>query len=81
MIYSKTIEEHEVHIKKALDKLKEQNKCKFYYSQIKFLGYAIGEGGIKTDLDKIESVKNWTIPDTTAGYEFHRSHGFLQRVY
>lgn len=70
LIYSKTIEKHEVHIKKVLDKLREhklvakQNKCEFYYSQIKFLGYVIGEGGIKTDPDKIESVKNWTIPKT-----------------
>ncbi|GME75744.1 unnamed protein product [[Candida] boidinii] len=70
LIYSDTTKEHEDHIIQVLKKLREhklvakQSKCEFFYSQIKFLGYVIGEGGIQTDPEKIESVKNWTIPKT-----------------
>lgn len=70
LIYSDTIEEHENHIVQVLKELRKnklvakQSKCEFFYSQIKFLGYVIGEGSIKTDPEKIESVKNWTIPKT-----------------
>ncbi|OWB76130.1 hypothetical protein B5S32_g280 [[Candida] boidinii] len=70
LIYSDTIEQHEDHVVQVLQKLREhklvakQSKCEFFYSQIRFLGYVIGESGIQTDPDKIEAVKNWTIPKT-----------------
>ncbi|GMG38844.1 unnamed protein product [[Candida] boidinii] len=70
LIYSNTVKEHDEHIAKVLQNLREnkliakQSKCEFYYSQIKFLGYVIGEGYIQTDPDKITAVKNWTVPKT-----------------
>lgn len=40
------------------------NKSKFCVRKVKYLGYIIGDGGISTDPEKIESIINWPTPKT-----------------
>ncbi|GJR33022.1 putative reverse transcriptase domain-containing protein [Tanacetum coccineum] len=65
LIYSKTREEHEVHLGLVLELLKEErlyakfSKCKFWLREVQFLGHVINGDGIHVDPSKIEIVKNW----------------------
>src|SRR5579862_411424 len=70
LIYSKTFEEHLVHIEKVLRKLKEVNlmmklkKCDWCKQEIQFLGHVVGKGGLRQDQSKIEKIKNLKVPTT-----------------
>ncbi|GJV35067.1 putative reverse transcriptase domain-containing protein [Tanacetum coccineum] len=70
LIYSKTREEHEVHLKLVLELLKEEklyakfSKCEFWLREVQFLGHVINEDGIHVDPSKIEAIKNWEAPRT-----------------
>lgn len=70
VIYSNSVKEHQEHVKKVLQLLKENQlvaklkKCAFFYEQISFLGFVIGNGKVKTDPGKIEKVKDWPTPKT-----------------
>ncbi|WVZ52451.1 hypothetical protein U9M48_003506 [Paspalum notatum var. saurae] len=52
LIYSKTEEEHEVHLRLVLQRLREhklyakRKKCEFWIDEVPFLGYIISKGGI-----------------------------------
>ena len=68
LIYSNTLEEHQVHVYKVLEALRQQGvllkpeKCEFHTQSTKYLGLIIESGGIKMDPKKIETIKNWAIP-------------------
>ena len=69
LIYSKNEEEHEEHLRIALQLLREHNKlfaklskCDFYKDKIHYLGHIISEGGIFVDPKKIEAIMNWPNP-------------------
>ena len=68
IIFSKSIEEHFVHIQKVLDLLREGGmkikipKCTFLKLMVKYLGHIISEIGIQPDPQKVESIKNYPIP-------------------
>ncbi|GKC81781.1 putative reverse transcriptase domain-containing protein, partial [Tanacetum coccineum] len=68
LIYSKTKEDHEVHLKLVLELLKKErlyakfSKCEFWLQEVHFLGYVVNHNGIHVDLSKIEAVKNWKAP-------------------
>ncbi|GJS56840.1 putative reverse transcriptase domain-containing protein [Tanacetum coccineum] len=70
LIYSKSEEEHEVHLKTILDILKKEklyakfSKCEFWLQEIQFLGHVVNRDGIYVDLSKVESVKNWMTPES-----------------
>ncbi|GJR71136.1 putative reverse transcriptase domain-containing protein [Tanacetum coccineum] len=65
LIYSKSEEEHEVHLKTILDLLKKEklyakfSKCEFWLKEVQFLGHVVNHDGIHVDPSKVESVKNW----------------------
>ncbi|GJZ98811.1 putative reverse transcriptase domain-containing protein [Tanacetum coccineum] len=69
-IYSKTREEHEVHLGLVLEFLKKEklyakfSKCEFWLREVQFLGHVINGNGIHVDPSKIEAVKNWEAPRT-----------------
>ncbi|XP_066168780.1 uncharacterized protein [Oryza sativa Japonica Group] len=54
-------EEHEEHLRLALEKLREHqlyakfSKCEFWLSEVKFLGHAISAGGVAVDPSNVES--------------------------
>ncbi|GJZ88381.1 reverse transcriptase domain-containing protein [Tanacetum coccineum] len=70
LIYSKTQEEHEVHLGLVLELLKKEklyakfSKCKFWLREVQFLRHVINGDGIHVDHSKIEAVKNWKAPRT-----------------
>nr|CAH66749.1 H0409D10.7 [Oryza sativa] len=72
LIYSKTKEEHEEHLRLALEKLREHqlyakfSKCEFWLSEVKFLGHVISSGGVAVDPSNVESVLNWKQPKTVS---------------
>ncbi|GJZ20178.1 reverse transcriptase domain-containing protein [Tanacetum coccineum] len=71
LIYSKSKEEHEVHLKTILDLLKKEklyakfSKCEFWLQEVQFLGHVVNRDGIHVDPSKVESVKNWKTPESS----------------
>ncbi|GKC11506.1 putative reverse transcriptase domain-containing protein, partial [Tanacetum coccineum] len=65
LIYSKSKEEHEEHLKLILELLKKEelyakfSKCDFWLSKVQFLGHVIDSEGVHVDPTKIESIKDW----------------------
>ncbi|GJS05306.1 putative reverse transcriptase domain-containing protein [Tanacetum coccineum] len=70
LIYSKTKEEHDAHLRLILELLKKEelyakfSKCDFWLSKVQFLGHVIDSEGIHVDPVKIESIKDWESPKT-----------------
>ncbi|GJT96843.1 putative reverse transcriptase domain-containing protein [Tanacetum coccineum] len=70
LIYSKSKEEHEVHLKLILELLEKEKlfgkflKCKFWLQEVHFLGHVVNIEVIHVDPNKIEAVKNWKPPKT-----------------
>ncbi|GKC57582.1 putative reverse transcriptase domain-containing protein, partial [Tanacetum coccineum] len=72
LIYSKSKEDHEVHVRLVLDLLKKGrlfakfSKCEFWLQEVYFLGHVVNNNGIHVDPSKIESVKNWKALKTSS---------------
>ncbi|GKA59062.1 putative reverse transcriptase domain-containing protein [Tanacetum coccineum] len=70
LIYSKSKEEHEVHLKLILELLEKEklfgkfSKYEFWLQEVCFLGHVVNSEGIHVDPSKIEAVKNWKPPKT-----------------
>ncbi len=70
LIYSKTPEDHEQHLRIALQTLREHKlyakyeKCDFWLKEVKFLGHVVTGEGIKVDPSKVEAVLEWNQPTT-----------------
>ena len=68
LIYYKNEEEHEEHLRLALQLLREHRlyaklrKCDFYRDRVQNLGHIISKEGISMDPEKIESIMNWLTP-------------------
>jgi hypothetical protein len=93
LIYSKSEEEHEHHLRMVLQVLREHqmyaklSKCSFYHKQIHYLGHIISKDGIAVDLEKIEAIREWSAPKNVievrsfmglAGYYRRFIGGFLK---
>ncbi|XP_072089499.1 uncharacterized protein [Arachis hypogaea] len=70
LVYSKTVKEHEEHLRIVLQILKERklyaklSKCEFWKEEVKFLGHVVSKGGIDVDPSKVETVMEWERPTT-----------------
>ncbi|GJU27559.1 putative reverse transcriptase domain-containing protein [Tanacetum coccineum] len=70
LIYSKTREEHEMHLGLVLELLKKEkmyakfSKYEFWLREVQFLRHVINGDGIHVDSSKIEAVNNWEAPRT-----------------
>ncbi|WVZ49150.1 hypothetical protein U9M48_000527 [Paspalum notatum var. saurae] len=68
LIYSKTEEEHEEHLRLVLRKPRDHklyaklSKCEFWLDQVPFLGHIVSKGGIMVDPSKIGGVMDWKVP-------------------
>jgi hypothetical protein len=68
LIYSKSEEEHEHHLRLVLQVLREHqlyaklSKCSFYQKKIHYLGHNNLVRGIEVDLEKIEAIRGWPTP-------------------
>jgi hypothetical protein len=65
LVYSRSEEEHEEHLRLALQKLQENrlyaklSKCEFWMKQVAFLAHVISKGGISMDPSKVQDVLSW----------------------
>ncbi|KAL0561626.1 hypothetical protein IC582_002066 [Cucumis melo] len=72
LIYSKTEAEHEEHLRKVLQTLRDNklyakfSKCEFWLKQVSFLGHVVSKAGVSVDPAKIEAVTGWTRPSTVS---------------
>ncbi|GJR87813.1 putative reverse transcriptase domain-containing protein [Tanacetum coccineum] len=70
LIYSKTKEDHEVHLKLVLELLKKErlyakfSMWEFWLQEVHFLVHVVNLNGIHMDPSKIEAVNNWKAPTT-----------------
>ena len=68
LIYSKTEEEHEDHLRIVLQALREHqlyakfSKCEFWHTEVKFLGHVVSASGVSMDPEKVELVMSWERP-------------------
>jgi hypothetical protein len=64
LVFSKTEEEHEKHLRLVLEKLQSNklyakfSKCEFWVTKVAFLGHVISAGGVLVDPDKVKDVLN-----------------------
>ncbi|KAJ0949182.1 putative nucleotidyltransferase, Ribonuclease H [Helianthus annuus] len=86
LIYSKSQEEHEQHLRLILELLRNEqlyakfSKCDFWLREVHFLGHVVNKNGIHVDPAKIESIKNWPTPKTpTEVRQFLGLAGYYRR--
>ena len=62
LIYSKSEEEHEGHLRIVLQALRDHklyakfSKCKFWFTKVRFLGHVVSASGVSVDPEKVEAV-------------------------
>jgi hypothetical protein len=72
LVYSRSEEEHEEHLRLAFQKLRENrlyaklSKCEFWMKQVAFLGHVISKGGIFVDPSKVQDVLSWNAPTSVS---------------
>jgi hypothetical protein len=72
LLFSRTEEEHEVHLSLVLEKLSAHqlyakfNKCEFCITEVAFLGHVISTGGVSVDPGKVKDVLNWMPPTSVS---------------
>ncbi|KAI3769855.1 hypothetical protein L6452_00969 [Arctium lappa] len=70
LVYSKTEDNHEEHLRQVLELLKKErlyakfSKCEFWLQEVQFLGHVVSQSGIKVDPAKVEAIRNWETPKT-----------------
>jgi hypothetical protein len=68
LVYSKLKEENEQHLRMVLWVLRENQlyakliKCSFYQEHIHYLGHIISKDGIVVYPEKIEAIREWSVP-------------------
>ncbi|KAD2805507.1 hypothetical protein E3N88_38884 [Mikania micrantha] len=68
LVYSKSKEDHEEHLRKVLETLRQKklyakfSKCDFWLNQVAFLGHVVSAEGIMMDPAKIEAITKWPRP-------------------
>jgi hypothetical protein len=70
LIYSKSKEDHERHLREPLEALRKEKfyakftKCAFWLQEVQFLGHVVNAKGITIDPAKIEVIRKWEAPKT-----------------
>lgn len=68
LIYSKSLDDHAVHVEKVLEVLRKNqlyvnpDKCEWAMDKVSFLGHIISADGVSVDPAKIEVIKKWPVP-------------------
>ena len=63
LIFSKTKEEHDVHLQRVCERLRgaelyaKPSKCQFYKKEIEFLGFIVETQGIRMDPKRVQTIK------------------------
>jgi len=68
----RVLREHQLYAK--------MSKCSFYQEQIHYLGHIISKDGIAVDLEKIEDIREWSVPrNVTKVSSFMVLDGYYRR--
>nr|GEY09633.1 hypothetical protein [Tanacetum cinerariifolium] len=88
LVYSKTREEHEDHIRIVLEISRQKklyakfSKCDFWLGQVDFLGHIVSADGITIDPAKVEAITKWPRPTTvTEVRSFLGLSGYYRRFF
>ena len=88
IIYSKTPEEHVERLEAVFKKLSsaglklKPSKCKFFKSQITYLGHIVSNEGIATDPKKIKAIQLWPRPENSdSSTEIYGTDKLLLQIY
>ena len=86
LIYTKSVEEHEQHLRVVLEKLRAHklyakfSKCEFWLKKVAFLGHILTTEGVAVDPEKVEAVSNWQQPTNVSEIRsFLRLAGYYRR--
>jgi hypothetical protein len=69
LIFSKSCEEHVMHVKQVLDVLRKEklflkmSKCEFGKTSLIYLGHIVGGGELKIDPSKVKVILEWPKPN------------------
>ena len=75
LIYSKSKEEHEGHLRIVILALRDHqlyskfSKCEFWLLEVRFLGHVVLASGVSMDLENVEAVMSWERPKSV--FEIH----------
>lgn len=73
IVFSESFEDHVIHLQSVLSKLAEANlqinkeKSTFCQKSLKYLGHIVGEGGIRTDPEKVKAIEELPPPQDVSG--------------
>jgi len=68
LIYSNTIQQHRKDVSNIVKAIRKSgmkvklSKCEFHQSETEYLGFIIGQEGVKTDSVKTQALWDWTTP-------------------
>eukprot|EP01135_Chromosphaera_perkinsii_P007434 Nk52_evm1s845 gene=Nk52_evmTU1s845 len=66
LIYSRSEEEHLVHLEKVLTRLRANSiylgieKCEFFKDRVEYVGHIVSSSGIEMDPKKVSAIRSWT---------------------
>ena len=81
LIFSKTLDEHLLHIHRVLERLKEEKmlinlkKRSFVKRELVYLGFVVSPEGLKMDLEKVRAILEWPTPRFAT--EVRKFHGLV----
>ena len=70
LIYSKSEEDHEGHLRIVIQTLMEHylyaklSECKFWLTKVRFLGHVVLASWVFVDSEKVEAVMSWERPQS-----------------
>jgi len=68
LIYSNTLQQHRKDVSNILKAIRKSgmkvkpSKCEFHQNETEYLGFIIGQEGVKTDPVKTQAIWDWTTP-------------------
>jgi hypothetical protein len=86
LIFSKTEEEHEKHLRLVLEKLRSNqlyakfSKCEFWLTEVALLRHVISVGEVSVDPSKVRDILNWMPPTNVSEVRsFLKLAGYYQQ--